>query len=226
MRAPDGAFTDARLRTPKAAGIAGIVFAILITAIFWLLRSAVPADPLEAGAWLTSEPGKAALAVNLIPFAGVAFLWFIGVVRDRFGGLEDRFFATVFLGSALLFLAMLFVSAAILGALILIASSAATNELVSSATFRFARAVAYVVMNAYALKMAGVIMISASTVIIYTRIAPRWIAVTGYVLALLLWVGSYFLGWSIVMFSAWVFLVSAYILVDNLRHESEKSAEE
>lgn len=221
MRARDGAVTDARLRTPKAAGIAGIAFAILITAIFWLLRSAVPADPLEPGAWLSSEPGKAAIAVNLIPFAGVAFLWFIGVVRDRFGGLEDRFFATVFLGSALLFLAMLFVSAGILSALILIAASATQNELVNSATFRFARAVAYVVMNAYALKMAGVIMISASTVIVYTRIAPRWIAVVGYVLAVFLWIGSYYVGWSIVLFSAWVFLVSAYILADNLRHAPE-----
>jgi len=45
-----------------------------------------------------------------LPFAGIAFLWFIGVLRDRLGELEDRFFATVFLGSGLLFLAMLFAS--------------------------------------------------------------------------------------------------------------------
>ena len=48
------------------------------------------------------------LALNIIPFAGIAFLWFMGVLRDRFGQQEDRFFATVFLGSGLLFLAMLF----------------------------------------------------------------------------------------------------------------------
>ena len=51
--------------------------------------------------------------MNLIPFAGIAFLWFIGVLRDRIGEREDRFFATVFLGSGLLFVAMLFVAAAI-----------------------------------------------------------------------------------------------------------------
>lgn len=33
--------------------------------------------------------------------AGIAFLWFIGVIRDRSGAHEDRFFATVFLGSGL-----------------------------------------------------------------------------------------------------------------------------
>ena len=42
--------------------------------------------------------------MNLIPFAGIAFLWFIGVLRDRLGEQEDRFFATVFFGSGLLFL--------------------------------------------------------------------------------------------------------------------------
>ena len=43
-----------------------------------------------------------------MPFAGIAFLWFIGVVRDQLGEVEDRLFSTVFLGSGLLFLAMLF----------------------------------------------------------------------------------------------------------------------
>ena len=54
----------------------------------------------------------------MVPFAGIAFLWFIGVVRDRIGEREDKFFATVFLGSGLLFVAMLFAAAAVLGGLI------------------------------------------------------------------------------------------------------------
>ncbi|KAF0961121.1 hypothetical protein MLGJGCBP_05780 [Rhodococcus sp. T7] len=44
-----------------------------------------------------------AAALFLAPIAGIAFLRFIGVLRDRFGDLEDRFFATVFLGSGLPF---------------------------------------------------------------------------------------------------------------------------
>ena len=58
-----------------------------------------------------SRPTGVAIAVNLVPFAGIAFLWFIGVIRDRIGQHEDRFFATVLLGSGLIFVAMLFVSA-------------------------------------------------------------------------------------------------------------------
>ena len=76
-----------------------------------LFRLSVRADPLEAEAWLKTRSNTVALALNLVPFAGIAFLWFIGVLRDRLGELEDRFFATVFLGSGLLFLAMLFASA-------------------------------------------------------------------------------------------------------------------
>ena len=119
----NGALTRARLKTPKAAAIAGIVFSFSMFAIFWLLRRSIPADPLETGTWLGAETRPIELALNLVPVAGVAFLWFIGVLRDRLGQQEDRFFATVFFGSALLFLAMLFAAAAVIGAVTLLAST-------------------------------------------------------------------------------------------------------
>jgi hypothetical protein len=205
-----------RMNTPKAAAIAGIVFSVLLITILWLLRRSVPSDPMDSGAWIAAESGPVSLALNLVPFAGVAFLWFIGVLRDRLGQMEDRFFATVFLGSGLLFLAMLFVAAAFGGALMLLASSAELNEPRNSPTFRFARAAVYIVTNFYAVKMAVVFMISTSTVVIYTGIAPRWIAILGYVMACMLLVGSYHFGWSIVVLPIWVLLVSIHILLSNL----------
>src|SRR3954462_14042531 len=204
------------LNTPKAAAIAGIVFSILLIAILWLLRRSVPSDPLDPGAWIATESTTVSLALNLVPFAGVAFLWFIGVLRDRLGRLEDRFFATVFFGSALLFLTMLFAAAAIGGAIILLASSIQSVELRNSPTFHFARATVYILTNVYAVKMAVVFMISTSTVVIYTGIAPPWIAILGYVLACALLVGSYYYGWSIVVLPIWVLLVSIHILLSNL----------
>jgi hypothetical protein len=203
-------------QTPKSAAVAGIIFSLLMFMIFGLLRRSIPTDPLESGAWLANTK-TIALALNLVPFAGVAFLWFIGVLRDRLGQQEDRFFATVFLGSALLFLAMLFAAAAVIGAVMLLASTAEPNELMASTTFRFARAAAYIINNVYATKMAAVFMISTSTVVIYTGIAPRWIAFIGYLLALVLLIGSYYIGWSFAVLPAWVFLISVYILMDNLR---------
>jgi hypothetical protein len=102
-----------RLKTPRAAAIAGIVFSVLFIAAFSLLLAYVPSDPAESGEWLKTSSGFVAFALNLLPFAGIAFLWFVGALRDRLGQLEDRFFATVFLGSSLLFLAMLFTLASI-----------------------------------------------------------------------------------------------------------------
>ena len=107
------------MKTPRAAAIAGILFSVLLITGLLLFHLSVRADPLETGAWLKTSSNKVALALNLVPFAGIAFLWFIGVLRDRLGELEDRFFATVFLGSGLLFLAMLFASAAVAGGIII-----------------------------------------------------------------------------------------------------------
>ena len=213
---PDSFLTHAQLKTPKAAAIAGIVFSLLLLSILWLLRTSIPADPLEPGAWLATDTRAVTVALNLVPFAGVAFLWFIGVLRDRLAQLEDRFFATVFFGSGLLFLAMLFAAAAVIGAIVLVASVSTPQELMNSATFRFARAVSYIIANVYAIKMAAVFMISTSTVVIRTGIAPRWIAFLGFALALILLMVSFFFSWSFAILPFWVFLISVYILIDNL----------
>ena len=210
----------ANLRTPKAAAIAGMLFSFMLIAVFSLLRISVPADPQEPGSWLRTNSSTIALAINLVPFAGIAFLWFIGVLRDRLGQLEDRFFATVFFGSGLLFLGMLFTAAATIGA-ILMAFATQPEELVNSATFHFARATVYNLVNIYMIKMAAVFMMTASTLALTTGFAPRWLAIFGYILALLLLIGSYYISWSFVVFPVWVFLISFYILRYNLRRRSQ-----
>ena len=214
---PDLVLTTATLRTPKAAAIAGIAFSVLLSIAFVLLKISVPADPLERGAWLKTDSDTVVVALNIIPFAGIAFLWFIGVLRDRLGQREDRFFATVFFGSGLLFLAMLFAAAAMVGAIILVFAEQ-PEELVNSATFHFARAAIYNLVNIYLIKMAAVFIISTSTVAAYTGFAPRWIAFLGYGLAVLILFGSAYLTWGFIMFPIWVLLISSYILFDNLKH--------
>jgi hypothetical protein len=205
--------TRAKLKTPKAAAIAGILFSFLLIIVFWLLRISVPDDPQEPGLWLNSQSGTVALALNLVPFAGIA-LWFIGVLRDRLGEREDKFFSTVFFGSGLLFLAMLFAAASAAGALI-ISFQTAPAQLSNSATFYFARAAAFSLMNVYTIKMAGVFMITTSTIAIYTGFAPRWLAMLGYALAIIILFGNYHLSWSFFLFPSWVLLMSAYIFWDN-----------
>src|SRR5690349_21738900 len=205
--------TRANLRTPKAAAIAGMAFSVLLIVVFWLLLTSIPADPQEPGSWLSTNSWKVALALNLVPFAGIAFLWFIGVLRDRLGELEDRFVATVFIGSGLLFLAMLFASAAVAGGII-IAYTASRQGLLDSATFTFARAVFHEIMNLYAVKMAAVFMISTSTIGVRTGFTPGWIAYLGFACALLLLLSGRYIDWIFMVFPLWVILISIYILID------------
>src|SRR5215471_907552 len=222
MNSDPSRLTHARLRTPRAAAVAGILFSVLLLGVFGLMRRSVPADPSEPGAWLQGSLTYVTIAMNLVPFAGLAFLWFVGALRDRLGAREDRFFATVFLGSSLLFLAMLFIVAAVVGAIILTfaADSQASG---STPTFHLARTLTYNLVNIYLIKMAGVFMVSTSTVITYTGIAPRWVAYLGFVLALLLLFGSSYLSWVFVAFPFWVFLTSICLLIDEFRRRSNIS---
>jgi len=64
-------------------------------------------------------------------------------------------------------------------------------------------------------------MISTSTVVIYTAIAPRWIAILGYVLALTLLFGSYYIGWSFMVLPIWVLLMSISMLIDAFRRPAD-----
>jgi hypothetical protein len=143
------------LRTPRAAAAAGIIFSVLLITALVLLRISVPAHAAEPGAWLTNARRRAtvAIALNLIPFAGIAFLWFVGVVRDRIGEREDRFFATVFLGSGLLFVGMLFVGAAVAGGLI--ASQSPSGPPIGGILV-LGRHVSVLLLNVYAMRMAAV----------------------------------------------------------------------
>lgn len=124
-----------RLQTPRAAAIAGILFALLYGASLVLARLSIPDNlATDTAAWLKTSSTTLTLALNLVPYAGIAFLWFIGVIRDRLGDHEDRFFATVFLGSGLLFLAMSFVGAALAGGL-LTSYALDTNALVENGVY-------------------------------------------------------------------------------------------
>ncbi|MHB0769545.1 hypothetical protein [Bradyrhizobium sp. 5.13L] len=210
MSAGSARLTRAGLRAPRVAAAAGILFSFLLLSVFWLMRRSVPPDPLEPGAWLQSGTGTVALALNLVPFAGVAFLWFVGFLRDRLGAREDQFFATIFLGSAVLLLAMLFAAAAVIGAVI-IAFHAAPGVLINSATFHFGRGLAYGMVNIYLVKTASVFMITTSTIALYTGLTPSWLAYGGYAVAAVLLLGSYYIDWSIVVFPFWVLLVSISI---------------
>jgi hypothetical protein len=212
------------LRTPRAAAIAGIIFAVLFGTSIGLMRLAIPEGIESPGgaAWLQSGGGSVRLALMLVPYAGIAFLWFMGVIRNRLGQLEDQFFSTVFYGSGLLFLAMMFCSAAIAGGL-LSGYALDANAMTSSGVVTFARTVIYTVTNVYAFRMAGVFMLSIGTIWVRTRVMPRVFVVITYLLAALLLLAMNLSLWVIMVFPAWVFAISLYILIEGLRGKTQEA---
>jgi hypothetical protein len=210
------ALIDRSLKTPRAAAIAGILFSVLSIASELMIRSSIPANPLGSAAAVVNHAKTLTSALNLAPFVGIAFLWFIAVFRDRLGELEDRFFATVVLGSGLLYIAMFFASAALAGGVLTVLSSG-TESLIQSGAYAVSRAQVYQITNIYGIKMAGVFMISTSTVSLRTRIFPRWMTYLGYALAILLLLAVGTIEWTPLVFPLWVLLMSVCILVEKYR---------
>ena len=202
------------LRTPRAAAFAGIAFAVLTAAVLVILRLSTPGNPASPGQWLSDPAKRTAInvALNLVPFAGIAFLWFVGVLRDRIGGREDRFFATVFLGSGLLFVAMFFVAASVAGGLV-DAGLAHPHESAGSATLTLGRNSTSILLNTYAVRMAAVFTLTTVTIARRTSFVPRWLWLAGLVTAVLLLIGSNVTPWAELLFPAWILALSIEILL-------------
>jgi hypothetical protein len=214
-----------QILAPRGAAIAGVIFSLLMIVALGIARSAVPADLTQPDVWLTDPDRRAAvrLALYLVPFAGIAFLWFMGVLRDRLGELEDRFFATVFLGSGLLFVACMFGAAAVSGALIEVAAAGNLRSL-DSATLYLGRRATDALLNVFAMKMAGVFMISTCTIGLRSAIFPRWIAFVGYACALVLLLVIANWKWIELIFPLWMLLVSVQILLAEFRSRVVRTA--
>ncbi|MEU9135724.1 hypothetical protein AB0D33_07085 [Streptomyces sp. NPDC048404] len=190
-----------RLATARAAGVAGVAFAILMAAAIVLVRVALP----DGGDEVTLDSGQrrgVRTALELVPFAGIAFLWFMGALREQAGRAEDRFVATVFLGSGVVFVATLFAAAAAAGTVL--------GE--SPQGPSFGSHFAYALLTTYAMRMAAVFIITTSTIGRRLGALPRPLVVVGYLAGLTLLVAGTGVPWSELVFPAWALLLSLNIL--------------
>jgi hypothetical protein len=218
---------DRRLRslsTPRAAALAGVLFAVLFGTALVLIRLALPDGAQHGSQWVSGEAGMLKVAAILMPFAGIMFLWFIGVVRDGLGRYEDKFFASVFFGSGLLFLAMIFASSAV-GVALVASRTAIADGPVHAELAAFGVKLVTTLSNTYALRMGGVFMMSLATIWLKTRLMPKWLVITTYVLAVTILVASDVNLWLTMAFPLWVLMVSLLALVRagviDLHHDDE-----
>lgn len=167
-------------------------------------------------AWLMQPSERRAfwIALQLFTFAGIAFLWLIGVLRSRLGELEDRLFATVFLGSGLLLVSSLFSASAMIGAL---ATTMENGVLKNEDVYWLARYATRTLLNVFAVKMAAAFTFSTCTIGLRTAILPRWIIYCGFACGLVLLLIVTNFDWFVLLFPLWILLVSVHILMSDLR---------
>jgi hypothetical protein len=196
-----------RLSTPRAAAAAGVLFALLFGTALVLIRLALPEGEEPGAQWLQTGSTNLKIAATIMPFAGIAFLWFMGVVRDGLGRYEDKFFSTVFIGSGLLFLAMMFVASGV-GAGLERSHLAGDPDVAT-----FGQMVLLTVSKTYALRMAAVFMISLATIWLKTGLMPRWLVGVTYLAAVGLLIASDITMWLVLAFPIWVLVVSLLLLI-------------
>ena len=198
------------LRTIRAAGVAGLLFAGLLTFSLVLMRL----DPLGETGGSTGGIIRVGdnwmLALYLIPFAGIAFLWFLATLRRRIGRGEDQFFATVFLGSGFLFIAMLFAADA--AATAAVTAVRAGDATANDPTFILGRSLAEALFYVFAMKMAAVFMLVSSNIGRRRGVFPRWLIGFGVIAALVMLLSVGFFEPLALLFPLWVVFVSIQLL--------------
>jgi hypothetical protein len=207
---------ELRLKTPRAAGIAGILAGSLFFTSHFLILVSFPENTAGSNAGPQNQLWLASIALQLLPFAGIAFIWFMGVIRDRLGQWEDRFYATVFLGSGLLYLAMIFTATALAAGLGSLYSVSPPELAWIAATVGWSLVTQ--ITNIFGLRMASVFMLSSATMWLRTQVMPRWLAALSALLALILLFASTLSPWLTLLFPVWILTVSIMILISNLRH--------
>jgi hypothetical protein len=195
-----------QLRAPWAASIAGLLFSVMFTAALVLVRGQV-----NQGTAAGQNTAMVIGGLYLAPFAGIMFLWFVAVIRDQIGEREDRFFATVFFGSGLLFVGMLFTTAAVVSTSTTLVQFLGEEPL-SAEGMSLLRGLGYTLLFALATRAAAVFMLATAAIGIKSGVFPRWFALIGALLGLVLLIAVSFYDWLILVLPGWVAVVSLFIL--------------
>jgi len=211
-----------RRRSVESAAVAGVVYAVL-TVIALILITRFPELTLsdeDVTAWFDETDHKAVLVLglNLAAVSAIAFLWFVAVIRRRLGDLEDRFLGTVFFGSAIVYVVIWLVSAAILAApavALTILETGAVDGATATLAWGFAAALVLVV----APRIQAVFVFTTSTIILRSAVLPRWLALFGYVVGVILLTVPLITQPTGVGFPVWVLVVSVTILLSRPRND-------
>jgi hypothetical protein len=201
----------------RAGGIAAIVFAVLFVVGFLLVSDTPDGDEsnLKWVRYFADSDNRRMIVIGAIvlALAAVAFLVFLGVLRERLRGAAPgaEWVGTTAFASGLLFVAMLAVAA--LGA----GSVSASVEFGDAPVVRDADVLrtfeslgigALVLFGAAA---AGLLIITTSIAGGRAALLPRWLVVAGYIAGVIVLLGGLFFI-PLVLFVLWMLVVGIVML--------------
>lgn len=200
------------------AGLTGLAFVVLFVAGFTILQaSPAPSGSDQEILDYYQSGGDRLLTIfgaYIVPFAGIAFMWFTSAVRIVFisePGRRDHILAPMQFATGILFVGAAFIAAAAMS------TSAASVEFLDSPDgpdpelLRAFPQLAYSIMFIFGIRMAGVFI--ATTSALGRGLLPKWLRITGFLLAAALLLSVSFLELLILLIPAWVAVISIWLLL-------------
>lgn len=157
---------------------------LAVAALVLLRRFPDPAlSDEDLTAWFDETDNNAflVLGLNLAAISSIAFLWFVAVIRRRLGDREDRFFASVFFGSAIAYVGVWLVGAALAAAPAVALTIEGAGTL-GRETVTLARGSATALLLVAAPRLQAVFVLTTSTLVLRTGALPKWLAYLGYLI--------------------------------------------
>jgi hypothetical protein len=206
------------LRTAASiTALVGALHAVLFLLSWWLLSDAPGADATDAEIvdYYGSASSRRLLLVGLylMPFAGMAFVWFIVALRMWEEGSSHR--RSILQSNLQLISGIVYVSLFFVGA----AASSVVASSIQFADGEFDPAVARqfpvfgtTVIFVFAFRMAAMFVFTTSAILLRAGILPRWFAWMGYAVATFLLLSASFQQWFVLVFPVWLIVLSALLL--------------
>lgn len=204
-----------RFASIEAAAIAGIVCAagwsLALRGMLSTPGIGAPATEIVDYYADHSNATAALVWLQVLVFASIAFLWFVGVVRARVGDVEPKLFGTVFFGASILLAALLFVGTSLIAApaVLVVVGDQAPDPAATS----LLRAGAGAVLSVFAPRIATLVLLSTASLGRVTGAFPRWLVWLTIVVGLVEFVNVSIAIPTIYLIPAWIAVVSVVLLV-------------
>lgn len=200
-----------------AGGIAAIVFAVLFVVGFLMVSDSPDGDESNLK-WIryyadSGNRRQIVIGVIILTVAAIAFLIFMGVLRERLrsAATGSEWFATVVFASGLVFVAMLAVFALGQGSVaasVVFGDAPVPRDADLMRTFVSAGFGAMLLFGATA---AGLLMFITSILSGRAALLPKWLVVSGYVAAVIVFFGG-LLFLPIILFLLWMLIVGIVLI--------------